>query len=319
VTEVTVTGLGGGVHRVTHPLPWALDHVHSYAIEDTDGWTIVDCGLGSAGTARRWAEALDRLGRPAVSRIVVTHYHPDHIGGSAVLAELAGPAEIVQGAYDAELARRVWTEQDGAAFAAYLALHGMPADEAARSAGDEGEIMVGLAAPSRLVGDGDTIELAGERFAVLVLPGHADGHIALYGERTGRLFGGDVLLDEITPNIGRWEDTRPDPLGRYLETLARLHELEPSVVLPGHRAPIERVRERIADVERHHAQRLDATLRALHTGAGSAYETALAIWGRELGFHEQRFALVEALAHLDRLAVEGRAEEVAPGRWCPRP
>ena len=54
---------------------------------------------------------------------------------------------------------------------------------------------------------------------MLVLPGHADGHIALLGSHSGRLFGGDVLLNEITPNVGRWEDNEPDPLGRYLETL----------------------------------------------------------------------------------------------------
>ena len=70
--------------------------------------------------------------------------------------------------------------------------------------------------------------------------GHADGHIALLGRHSGRLFGGDVLLDEITPNVGRWDDNEPDPLGRYLETLGRIEELAPAVVYPGHRSVIER-------------------------------------------------------------------------------
>ena len=64
-----IDDLGGGVHRVTHRLPWALDHVHCYAIADSEGWTIVDTGLGTPGTAARWEEALEALGAPRVRRI----------------------------------------------------------------------------------------------------------------------------------------------------------------------------------------------------------------------------------------------------------
>ena len=98
---------------------------------------------------------------------------------------------------------------------------------------EEDELPIAPVEPTHLVDEGDTLDLAGEPFDVLVLPGHADGHIALLGRHSGRLFGGDVLLDEITPNVGRWEDNEPDPLGRYLETLARIEELAPAVVYPG--------------------------------------------------------------------------------------
>ena len=108
----------------------------------------------------------------------------------------------------------------------------------------------GAASPTRLVGEGDSLEIGGERFDVLVLPGHADGHIGLVGERTGRMFGGDVILDEITPNVGRWEDTRPDPLAAYLETLRRLSELGPSIVYPGHRRPIVDMPARAKEIAR---------------------------------------------------------------------
>ena len=95
--ELEVRELGDGVHRVTQPLPWALDHVHCYAVDDAEGWTLIDCGLGTPGTGRRWQEALALLGHPHVRRIVITHYHPDHIGASTRLAELTGAEEIVQG------------------------------------------------------------------------------------------------------------------------------------------------------------------------------------------------------------------------------
>jgi glyoxylase-like metal-dependent hydrolase (beta-lactamase superfamily II) len=316
VDEAVVTPLGSGVHRVTLPLPWALDHVHCYAVEDADGWTLVDAGLGTPGTLRRWAGALERLGRPSVRRVVVTHYHPDHIGAARLLAGLTGAVEVVQGSHDALLAENAWgAGRSVEAFEAYLRANGMPADEARLSAGDEESLPAGPAEPTRLVDEGDVLDLAGETFGVLVMPGHADGHIVLLGERTGRMFGGDVLLHEITPNVGRWEDTLPDPLGRYLETLLRIEELAPAVVYPGHKRVVEDPAARAAEIRAHHAARLDVHVDALRLGAETPYDVGAHVWGGALGLHERRFALVEAVSHLERLAAEGRAEESAPGRW----
>jgi len=319
VLEARITPFPGGVHQITLPLPWALDHVHCYALADPDGWTIVDCGLGTPGAPRRWARALEELGSPPIRRIVVTHYHPDHVGGSRALAELTQADEIVQGEHDWALTRIAWGDRRVAGrFEAYLARNGMPEVEAARSADDEGGIPVDAVEPTRLVSEGDVVEIAGESFRVLVLPGHADGHIALLGERTRRLFGGDVLLHDITPNVGRWEDTAPDPLGRFLETLMRIEELAPSVVYPGHKSLVEQPAERAREIGAHHAVRLDEHLQALRAGLDTPYDVALRVWAGELGFHELRFALVEAISHLERLAAEGRAVETTPGRWQAR-
>ena len=314
-----VTDLGGGVHRVTQPLPWKLDHVHCYAVEDPDGWTLIDCGLGTRGTEARWIEVLRELGSPRIHRLVITHYHPDHIGASSLLAAICAPDEIVQGSYDRVLTEGAWLDPtSGPRFERHLLAHGMPEDDARRSAEDEGTLPIDPATPTRLVDEGDELELAGERFTVLCLPGHADGHIALYGESSGRLFAGDVLLHEITPNVGRWDDTAPDPLGRYLHSLSRIAELAPRVVYPGHKSIIENAPERAREITAHHAERLDVHLAALREGARSAFEVGLHVWGGSLGFHEQRFALVEAISHLERLEAEGRAVQVEPERWAPR-
>ena len=311
-----VSDLGGGVHQVTQPLPWKLDHVHCYAVEDPAGWTLIDCGLGTRGTETRWREVLAELGSPRVARLVITHYHPDHLGASSRLAGLCEPDEIVQGVLDRTLTEGAWLDPtSGARFERHLAAHGMPADEARRSAEDEGTLPIDPVTPTRLVREGDAVEIAGERFEVLELPGHADGHIVLSGARTGRTFGGDVILHEITPNVGRWDDTAPDPLGRYLLTLERLTALAPSVVYPGHRAVIEDVPTRAKEIAAHHVERLDVHLEALRSGARSAFEVGLQVWGGSLGFHEQRFALVEAVSHLERLEAEGRAIQAAPARW----
>ena len=93
-----------------------------------------------------------------------------------------------------------------------------------QAADAEGGLPVTISEPTRLVDEDDVVRIGGEDFRVLHLPGHADGHIALLGLSSGRLFGGDVILATISPNVGRWEDTAFDPLGRYFATLERLAE-----------------------------------------------------------------------------------------------
>jgi glyoxylase-like metal-dependent hydrolase (beta-lactamase superfamily II) len=314
-----VTDLGGGVHRVRLPLPWALDHVNCYAVADADGWTIFDTGLGTPGTGERWRQALAELGSPAVRRIVVTHYHPDHNGNSAPLAELTGAGEIVQGRLDHELTYGAFLDPAGSArFEAYLVTLGMPPAEAVTSATDERETPYKPATPTLLVDEGDAIEIQGESFGVFHLPGHADGHVVFCGARSGRMFGGDVILNEITPNVGLWEDAGDaDPLAAYLNSLHRIeHEIAPRVVYPGHRTVIEDAAVRAREIRAHHDGRLDRCVEALATGAETPYEVGQYLWGGRLGYHERRFAMVEAAAHLVRLVGLGRAVVAAPGRWC---
>jgi glyoxylase-like metal-dependent hydrolase (beta-lactamase superfamily II) len=317
-----ITDLGGGVHQVRLPLPWALDHVNCYAVEDEDGWTIFDTGLGTPGTGRRWREALEVLGRPHIRRVVVTHYHPDHNGNSGPLAELTGAEEIVQGRLDHELTYGAFLDPGGSArFEAYLLALGMPAVEAQTSATDERETPYRPATPTHLVDEGDAISLQGEEFRVFHLPGHADGHVVFCGESTGRMFGGDVILNEITPNVGLWEDASDaDPLARYLESLVRIeNEIAPSIVYPGHRTVITDAGARAREIRRHHDARLQTCEDALSTGAETAYEVGVHLWGGRLGYHERRFAMVEAAAHLVRLVGLGRAVSPEPYRWRPAP
>jgi glyoxylase-like metal-dependent hydrolase (beta-lactamase superfamily II) len=183
-----------------------------------------------------------------------------------------------------------WEEVDDAESERYLRDHGMPADLAAASTRAEIGTAVELAAPTRLVSEGHVVDAGARRWRVLHLPGHADGHIALHDERGGRLLGGDVLLDEITPNVGRWPDTDPDPLGRYLATLRRVAGLAPAIVFPGHGPVIRAAAERAAEIAGHHDERLDVTAAA----------------------RPRRGDL-----HLERLAATGRAVEHRPARWRP--
>src|ERR671929_64496 len=80
----------------------------------------------------------------------------------------------------------------------------------------------------RLLREGDVVG----GWEVLWLPGHADGHIAL--AREGVLVCGDVLLAGISPAVGLYPESRPDPIADYLRTLERIAELDLDVAYPGH-------------------------------------------------------------------------------------
>jgi glyoxylase-like metal-dependent hydrolase (beta-lactamase superfamily II) len=302
--------VAGGICRVTFPLPLGIDHVHCYLLAADDGsWTLVDTGLGLPGSEERWAPILARLDGP-LERVVITHFHPDHVGDAAPVAALSGAA-VFQGRVDHEQCRRVWG--DGASperFARHLLAHGMPEAEAAASRSDS-EALQGLVhaelEPERLE-PGD--EIAGWR--VIHLPGHADGHLALL--REGVLIAGDALLAEISPTVGLYPDARPDPLGDYLQSLDRISELAPRVAFAGHRDPIRDPAGRARELREHHRERLAATLSALGRGWKTAYEVSLGVFGSELSPVQRRFALAETLAHLERLVREEGARNDEDGR-----
>ena len=196
-----------GVARVTLPLPTAPGHVHCYLLEGDDGWSVVDTGLGLPDAAERWRALLGEAGA-AVARVVVTHFHPDHLGAARDLAELTG-APVLQSEADLEQTSRVWASPDWPErLAEWFERHGMP-PESARTVVDQGRLyapFIRYADSAEPLGD----EVGGWR--VVATPGHADGHVCLL--RDGVLVAGDHLLAAISPAIGFYPDGAPDPLGR---------------------------------------------------------------------------------------------------------
>jgi glyoxylase-like metal-dependent hydrolase (beta-lactamase superfamily II) len=292
-----------GIRRVTFALPLGIDHVHCYFLRSGDGWTLVDTGLGVDDPEAHWAEALGSLDGPVV-RILVTHFHPDHVGGSADVASLTG-APVFQGRADYAQCVGAWESGRGRLMA-FMRSHGLPDEEASKIQADSERLRshVRFAHDPNLLDPGDEVD----GWTVLHLPGHADGHIALL--RDGVLIAGDTILGGITPAVGLYPDSRPDPLGDYLGSLRRIEELDPDVAFGGHGSAMDAPAERAREILEHHAERLALAEGALGTEPATAYDVSLAIFRSDLPPAQRRFALAESLAHLERLVREGRAERV---------
>ena len=298
-----MTDLPGGIRRLTFPLPLGIDHVHCYLLPGSDGWTLVDTGLGLPDAAERWEPVLAELDAPVV-RIVVTHFHPDHAGGGEDAQALTG-ARAYQGARDYEQCEGVWGRADWSErLADYLGAHGLPeplADELRQESRLFAPFIRFARDPERLH-EGDEVD----GWKVLELPGHADGHICLL--RDGVLVAGDHLLQKITPTVGLYPDSRPDPLGDYLASLERTIELAPRLALPGHHGVVAdpvgtRARDRRAPPAAARRDRRRARLRSLAAPTRSRSRSS----APALDASGRRFALAETLAHLERLVLEGRA------------
>ncbi|HVU77508.1 MAG TPA: MBL fold metallo-hydrolase [Gaiellaceae bacterium] len=292
-----------GILRHTFALPLGIDHVHVYFLRSSNGgFILVDTALGSRDPAARWQPVLDELDAP-VEAIVVSHMHPDHVGGARDVAELTG-APVFQGRDDHAQCAAAWGRRDPQRFAAYWTKHGMPAETVRGLAAESGRLVSAVhwvERPDRLLDPGDEVD----GWRVELLRGHADGHIVLL--RGDVMIAGDTILAGITPAVGLYPDSRPDPLGDYLQSLRRIEELGLRVAYTGHRRAVTDPAERARTIAGHHAHRLDAARAALDGEPRTAYDVSLALFDSDLSTTLRRFATAESLAHLERLVVEGRA------------
>jgi len=115
------------------------------------------------------------------------------------------------------------------------------------------------------------------------------------------------VLDPISPTVGLWPASRPDPLGDYLGALEETIELAPRLAFPGHGEPIEDPMGRARALISHHADRLAETERLLGKEPESGYALSIPLFGDDLKPAARRFAVAETLSHLERLVLEGRA------------
>jgi glyoxylase-like metal-dependent hydrolase (beta-lactamase superfamily II) len=153
-----------------------------------------------------------------------------------------------------------------------------------------------------LVGAGEHVD----GWELVAAPGHADGQLCLL--KDGVLVAADHLLGRITPTVGLWPASRPDPLGDYLSALDRTIELAPRIALPGHGDPVGDPAGRARELKEHHRLRLEEATHLLGAEPQTGYALSLSLFGADLPPAGRWFAIAETLSHLERLVSEGAAQ-----------
>jgi glyoxylase-like metal-dependent hydrolase (beta-lactamase superfamily II) len=164
--------------------------------------------------------------------------------------------------------------------------------------------------PDHVVADGDPIDLGkGRHLLVLHTPGHDDSHICLRDSRTGILFSGDHILPRITPVVP-FDSDSVDPLDDYLRSLRRLIDMRIGVTYPAHGSLIARGDERAYQILLHHDRRLLDMTEVVRKEDLSAFEVMLKSFRSDLDGLQIRLALLETIAHLEHLRLQGRIKGV---------
>lgn len=318
--EGTVQDVAAGVLWVRMPLPFKLDHINLWLLDDGKGWTIVDTGIRSRATQDLWQTIFSTaLGGRPVTRVLSTHHHPDHVGLAGWLAERWGVP--------------LWMTQTEWLYARMLTLETSPAIVDGivgfyRRAGCDQDSLDLLASAStsyapmvsplpvafRRIRAGDVVPIGGRAWRVMIGAGHAPEHACLYSAELKLLIGGDQLLPRITPNVSVWpEEPEADPLRLYLGSLSQFRSLpEETVVLPSHDLPYVGLHTRLGELTRLHDARLSKVYESC-ARPSTAMDVVRVLFERELDSHQLMFAVGESLSHLHFLMGEGRIARTSRG------
>jgi glyoxylase-like metal-dependent hydrolase (beta-lactamase superfamily II) len=304
-----------GVHWLSMPLPFQLDHINLWLLEDgEEGWTVVDTGIGDARTRALWEE-LFRKFQP-VRRVILTHYHPDHAGNADWISKRFGVEMwTTQGEY--LTAHAVRSSSAGYTAEAVLSVfkkNGLDEERSRKMAAMRGNNRYCALVPEfpfsyRRIIEGDIVRIGRHDWQAIIGHGHAPEHLSLHSKELNVVIAGDMLLSTISTNVSVWSiDPEGDPLRLFLESIARYRDLtEDVLVLPSHGKPFRGARTRVRQLEEHHDARLRELKEALKEKPKSAGELLGVLFRRPLDTHQTFFAMGEAIAHLHYLYYAGQA------------
>jgi len=304
-----------GLLWIRLPLPYRLNHVNVWAIDDGDGWTVVDTGLADNLTRGIWESLLvGPLGGRAVKRVIATHFHPDHIGLAGWLTEHTG-ACFAGSLADWLFARALSTDSSpglAASMERFYRRTGLDSDTLAAivAHGNSYARSVDPIPPTfTRLRHGDSLAMGGQTWRVITGGGHTPESLCLYRPGTPLLISGDQVLPRISPNISVWpNEPDADPLSDFLASFDALLALPDDVlVLPSHGRPFRGLHRRLADLRTHHEERL-AEIETFCRTPRTAAQVADKLFGDGLDSHQAMFAVGEAVAHLNHLIRRGTLE-----------
>lgn len=303
-----------GVQWLRLPLPFQLNHINLWLLEDGEGWAVVDTGVDMPECRALWEQvfATALQGRP-ITRVIVTHLHPDHVGLAGWICERFG-APLLMSRTDYLMCRMLVMDtgkeapEEGVSF--YRAA-GFPDEAIAaykKRFGGFGTAVYRLPQSFTRLQDGDALKIGARTWRIVVGRGHAPEHICLWSDDGGLVISGDQILPRISSNVSVFP-TEPEgnPLQDWLDSCARLRDLvaPDALVLPAHNEPFRNARKRLQDLIDDHEAGLGRLL-AMLDEPRHAVDVFPALFRARITGGNYLMATGESLAHLNCLIARGR-------------
>lgn len=302
-----------GLNWLRLPLPFQLNHINVWLLRDGDGWALVDTGIFTQTTRELWQSVFERhLDGAALTRILVTHLHPDHVGCAGWLART----------FDVEL----WMPRDEYLLCrVLLADTGKPAppeglgfyhgagferqamERYAAHFGAFGRVVAPLPEAFHRLSEGQVLRIGEEDWEIVIGRGHSPEHACLLCRRLNLLISGDQILPTISSNVSVYP-TEPtaNPLRLWFESLAKLEHMLPEdvLVLPAHGEPFRGAQARLRQLAAEHQEGL-AALRKLCREPRRAIDVFPALFKSRITERNLIMATGEAISHLNFLVELG--------------
>lgn len=316
--------LADGIGWARMPVPGPLQHVSLWLLDDGDGVAVVDTGLDIPLCRDGWEALLagPMAGR-RVTRVLVTHFHPDHSGLAGWLCErFNAPLWMTreEWLFARMLSADVRDAPPREAFAYWRAAgwdEARIAAEAAKGWGRFASVVSPLPAGFVRMREGDILRIGARDWRIVTGNGHSVEHACLIDDSGGIMIAGDQVLPKITSNVSLGiSEPEGDPLGDWLGSIAKLKGLPDSLfVLPSHGEPFTGLHARLDALDAGHRRQLDM-LSAHLAEPKRAVDCFGLLFARAIDDRSFWLATGEALAHLRRLEAEGRAiRETRDGVW----
>jgi len=306
-----VQRISTGVYWLRMPLPFSLDHINLWLLEDcinsVEGWTLVDCGIDSPQTKDLWEQVIkNHLMNKPILRVITTHMHPDHLGNAHWLCKRFN-APLWMSAKEYDTAQHVLNSDSGfggVLVAQFMALHGLANAQWLKSIEQRSDAFSNMVPkiPDHFVQieHGLLIEIGNSSWRCIEGYGHSPEHISLYNQERGLLISGDMLLPKISTNVSVWANApESNPVKEFLDSLLHFKPLpESTLVCPSHGLPFHGIAQRTNELRTHHEARLEEVFQACVLKPHSAHDVMGIMFKREIDLHQITFAIGEALAHL---------------------
>lgn len=307
------------IQLIRVPLPFRLDHVNCFLAKNNDGksWTLIDTGLYNKETIAIWDELFQTKN---IERVIISHEHPDHIGNAGYL----------QQKYNVDIYMTKRALQFNSYFIQKQRLQEL--NDYYKASGVSQQLIDDLIKANKkmihaiypltnekmihFLNEGDELQIGNLKYNVIFTPGHADGLFTLYSKENNVLLSTDHILPKITPNVSYWFFGEQNPLHLYIQSLEKLKKLNANLIIPSHGKPFYDANNRIDEIITHHNERLEHILSIIKREEKTVFEITNEMFTKNLTTHEMRFAIGEAIAHLEYLRFKNLCkQEYKNGIW----